>query len=319
MKQASFWQTLWHNPIITKELRHRMRGWQGILGLAFCITMLGGLAVIAYATIANDSFEYRDYYQTYSSRSQQLGTNYFMVVFIGQLLLIGFLTPVFSAATLAGEKQRQTYEVLLVTLLKPRDIVLGKLLSALAYSLLITIAGLPIASIAFVMGGVAIDQLVIAIVIMLATSFLLGTIGVFWSSFCRTAMVAGIATYINLGIFLFVIPLGIYIGTQLIYRLISTNYSYFGDITYGDTIGRDIMSWICSVNPIYAIFATDSILKYRADSNILFYGNWAGDWNLTPFLRFLIIASLLSLVYLKFSIQNITPLDNFKKRSKKAT
>ena len=43
------------------------------------------------------------------------------------------MAPSFAAATITGEKERKTYEMLLASPLKPGAIVLGKLLASLAH------------------------------------------------------------------------------------------------------------------------------------------------------------------------------------------
>ncbi len=303
------WHSLRHNPIILKELRQRMRSWHGLVDLAVCTAMLSIFGLINYNWLITNQYRTLTFSSTfgtgsYVARSQELGTNYFITVVIAQLFLACILTPSFSATTIAGEKERQTYDVLLVTLLRPRDIIAGKLFSALAYLLLVTVAGLPVASIAFLMGGVGLDELAAALLVMLLTGVLLGSIGIFWSSATRSSHEASRNTFLNIIALLFVLPLGILFLINLIVQpLFLSSLPY-----YGETLGRDALSWVLSVNPMYAIMGTNDILKTRPGSNILFFTNTPGDFSLTPFFRFSSIGLILSVLYIWLAARRIRPL-----------
>src|SRR5437868_7094583 len=119
---AGGWQSMRYNPIIIKELRYRMRSWHGLVDLATFSFLLSGFGLIMYNTYQNSNRFYssRNYiYNVYTSgtqtpRSQELGSNYFVAIVVAQLFLACMLAPSFSAPTIAGEKERQTYDVLLV-------------------------------------------------------------------------------------------------------------------------------------------------------------------------------------------------------------
>ncbi|HEX2915450.1 MAG TPA: ABC transporter permease subunit [Chloroflexia bacterium] len=305
---AGGWRALRYNPIIIKELRHRMRSWHGLIDLALCTLVLVAFGLINYSTVSGSSYRYyisysSSYGSSYVSRNQDLGTTYFIVIVVAQLFLACVIAPGFSSSTIAEEKERQTYDVLLVTLLRPRDIIIGKLFSSLAYLLLVTIAGIPVSSVAFLMGGVGLDQLFAALIIMLFTGLVVGSIGIYWSAAMRTAREANRNTFLNLLILLFAIPIGAFLATQFF------GVSYFNSFPiYGDTPGRDIMSWICSINPMYAVLSLSEILKNRSGSNIFYYFNIGGEWIISPFIRFILISSFLSGLYIWRATKRIKPL-----------
>jgi ABC-2 type transport system permease protein len=305
------WAALRQNPIILKELRYRMRSWRGLVDLGFYTLLLSVVGLITYGTVSNSDnyYYYNIYYGAYSginynTRSQETGTNYFTAIVIAQLFLVCVLAPGFSATTIAGEKERQTYDVLLVTLLRPRDIVFGKLFAALAYLLLVIVAGIPVASVAFLMGGISFDQLGMALVTMLVTSLMVGTVGIFWSSLVRTSREANRYTFWSLLVLIFGLPLSIFFGLSAFF----SRYVSLGVVFYSDTIARDIVSWILSINPMYAVLTTSEILKTQADSNIFFFFSESGGWYLTPFVRFLILALLISVIFTWQAIRHIKPV-----------
>ena len=70
----------------------------------------------------------------------------------GMILLI---IPAITAGSIAGERERQTLDMLLATKMKPWSIVLGKLESSLSSVLMLAVSSLPVLSIVFIFGGVA--------------------------------------------------------------------------------------------------------------------------------------------------------------------
>lgn len=308
---AGVWLALRQNPIILKELRYRMRSWRGLVDLGFYTLLLSIVGIIAYGSLSSANRGYYPYYAYYGSsaytntRSQELGTNYFTAIVVAQLFLACILAPGFSAGTIAGEKERQTYDVLLVTLLRPRDIVFGKLFASLAYLLLVIVAGIPVASVAFLMGGVSFDQLCMALVVMIIASLMVGSVGIFWSSLMRTSREANRYTFWSILVLLFGVPLAILFGLSVFFsRFLSLN-----SVFYSDNLQRDLISWILSLNPMYAVLTTSEILKNRSGSNIFFFSNGPGDLiNVTPFTRFLILALLVSAFFIWQAIKRIKPV-----------
>jgi ABC-2 type transport system permease protein len=306
------WRSLRYNPIIIKELRYRMRSWHGLIDLATFSLLLSifGLIMYNFYQTSNRFYSYGVYsYNLYPAKNQtprslELGSNYFIAIVVAQLFLACMLAPSFSAATIAGEKERQTYDVLLVTLLRPRDIIIGKLFSSLAYMMLVTIAGVPIASIAFLMGGLGPDQLVAAVVVLLVTGLMVGAIGIFWSSAMTRSVAASRNAFINILLLYFVMPLLLVYGLSLAFQPLPG----FQTPIYAENDLKDAMMWVASVNPMYAIVDTNEILKNRSDSNIFYFGNTPGDFLFTPFSRFLFISSLIIFIYLWQATRRITPL-----------
>ncbi|MDB5079001.1 MAG: hypothetical protein JWP00_925 [Chloroflexi bacterium] len=306
------WQSLRYNPIIIKELRYRMRSWHGLVDLATFSLLLSIFGLIMYNFYQSSNRLYylgNNAYNVYATgnqppRSQELGSNYFIAIVVAQLFLACILAPSFSAPTIAGEKERQTYDVLLVTLLRPRDIIIGKLFSSLAYLMLVTIAGIPVASVAFLMGGLEPDQLVAAIVVMLVTGLVLGSIGIYWSSAMLRSTAASRNAFINILVLYFVLPLLLVYGLNILFQ----PYGVFELSVYAENDLKDTLMWISSINPMYAIVDTNEILKNRAGSNIIFFGNTPGEFLFTPASRFLFISSGIIIIYLWQAIRRVTPL-----------
>ena len=108
--------------------------------------------------------------------------------FLGQYILSALMAPSFAAATITGEKERKTYEMLLASPLKPAAISLGKLMASLAHLLLLIFASLPIVMLCLPLGGVDFTEVMAAYLGLLLSVITFGMISVACSSyFQRTA------------------------------------------------------------------------------------------------------------------------------------
>jgi ABC-type transport system involved in multi-copper enzyme maturation permease subunit len=125
-----------------------------------------------------------------------LGKVIFYSVVIIEIFMVTFITPAFTAGAISGEKERQTYELLRTTLLSARKMVFGKFSSALTYMLLLILAAVPLESLAFVLGGVEIQELALALLILLVAAFFFAAVGLFFSSITRSTLASTILSYV---------------------------------------------------------------------------------------------------------------------------
>jgi ABC-type transport system involved in multi-copper enzyme maturation permease subunit len=146
----------------------------------------------------------------------QLGKTVFATVVILDLFAITAIAPSFTAGAISGERERKTYELLRTTLLPARKLVSGKLTAALAYTVLLILAAVPLESMAFVLGGVVVEELVLAVVVLLVTAFAFSSIGVFFSSLTRSTRVATTLTYVTTLLTTIGIPVLLVIGSVLL-------------------------------------------------------------------------------------------------------
>jgi ABC-2 type transport system permease protein len=188
------WRRKWlrseSNPLLIKELRGRMRGARAFVILTVYLALLSCFTTIIYYTY------------TASSRgpgggvdTAELGKTIFSSVILVEIFMVVFITPAFTAGAITGERERQTYELLRTTLLSGRQLVSGKLAAALTYMLLLIMAAVPLESLAFVLGGVVVEELALALVILLVTAFAFAAAGLCFSSLARTTLVSTVLTY----------------------------------------------------------------------------------------------------------------------------
>jgi ABC-2 type transport system permease protein len=116
---------------------------------------------------------------------REIGRALFFTIATVALIEVCLITPVLTSGSIAGEKERQTYDLLVASLLTPWQIVWGKLASSLAFALLLIVAVVPVMSLAFLFGGVGLTEVLIAIVGLVTTAILYAAIGLFWSALMR--------------------------------------------------------------------------------------------------------------------------------------
>ena len=120
-----------------------------------------------------------------------------------ELIMICAIAPSVTAGAVSGEKEKQTYEMLLTTPLQPVHILWGKLISALSYVFLLIFAAIPLASLVFIFGGVTLRDMFKSLLVIIATAVLFGVIGLFTSTlFGRTGRSTAL-TYIIVFLMLF--------------------------------------------------------------------------------------------------------------------
>jgi len=112
-----------------------------------------------------------------------------------QMALVLFITPSLTAGAISSEREKQTLNILLTTTQSSTQIVIGKLLSSVAFLVLMLVAGLPLYSLVFLFGGVSPSQLISIFLFYLVTVVAIGSIGVMFSTITKRTIVAMIATY----------------------------------------------------------------------------------------------------------------------------
>ncbi|NJM40505.1 MAG: ABC transporter permease subunit [Anaerolineae bacterium] len=127
-----------------------------------------------------------------NSNNGSIGISLFSVLVGMQVVLVCFIAPALTVSAISSERERMTYDSLRATPLGARQIALGKLLSALGYVSLAVLATLPLFSIVFLLGGIELVQVLMALSVVLASAFLFTALGLFVSSRMRSTVGATI-------------------------------------------------------------------------------------------------------------------------------
>lgn len=178
------------NPILVKELRSRMRGGRAFITLTGVLVFLSLFSYGIYR-VAMISARYAS-----TPVSPIIGQTIFAGLAFLELIMISAIAPAVTAGAVSGEKEKQTYEMLLTTPLQPVHILWGKLVSALSYVFLLIFAAIPLASLVFIFGGVTLRDMFKSLLVIVATAVLFGVVGLFTSTlFGRTGRSTAI-TYV---------------------------------------------------------------------------------------------------------------------------
>jgi ABC-type transport system involved in multi-copper enzyme maturation permease subunit len=127
---------------------------------------------------------------------------FFIRFLIVQLAVVFVLTPACTAPALADEKDRRTLEFLFTTHMGAGELVLGKLLSRLAYLTLIILTGLPVLSFLMLLGSMEPIRLTGGFLVTGMVLLSLGSVSLFNSAFMGKARTAVIVTYVQVIIYL---------------------------------------------------------------------------------------------------------------------
>ena len=117
------------NPVVTRDLRVQLRGTRAYGQIAVYLLLLGLLAVAGYYQAANDSTGAGASVVQMQSKLQ----SFYRFIFYTLAALIALIAPALTASSISSEKQRQTLDLLLTTPLSALELLMGKLLSSIAF------------------------------------------------------------------------------------------------------------------------------------------------------------------------------------------
>lgn len=196
--------------IIVKELRGRMRGRRAFVIVTLYVLLLAGFAWMSqqvHQALIASAVSYGGSQATFASAS--VGRGIFADLLNLQTLMVAVLAPAATAAAISSEREHQTLELLAVTPISSLSIVLGKLLSALAWVFVLVLASIPVTALVFVFGGVGPDDVLRGYAVLGATVIGLGSVGIFFSALTRRT---GASTALT-----FIITIALVIGSQYVY------------------------------------------------------------------------------------------------------
>lgn len=295
-RRARLLRNLLQNPVTVKELRSRMRGRRAFVVLTVYLLLMSGFITVLYALYATASA------QPYGPEARQAGKTVFGAVLGIQVLLVVFIGPSFTAGAISGEKERQTYNLLRTTLLSAHSLVTGKLVSALSYVLLLILAAVPLQSIAFLLGGISLVELVIAGLLLLVSAITFALLGLFFSSLMRSTLAASVATFagslmLTLGlpaILLVLIPIGSTILSGRTFAPVVDVLLAYGGLALASTNlpATIILSEVFLLQENAVFFFTDTINGYT----VLIFSPW---------FVYLVLYSFLSLVLYWLTVRRV--------------
>jgi ABC-type transport system involved in multi-copper enzyme maturation permease subunit len=253
--------------LLTKELRSRLRRERTVWVIIVYVLLMSLLGWIIVSRWTNTSSYY------YSSGFSDAGTTLYTFLSMIQLFFILFVTPAFTSTAVNGEKERQTFELLLCSRLSSFALISGKLIAGLINALLLVAGTIPLFSLVFFFGGVSPQQELAALLLYIITALQAGTFGLLCSTIIKRPTISTVITYLA-GAFWLVFPvLALYLfyiikpGSSSTYvslffiwhpvvALISTYAPTTGGLSY-KFIGMHIDQWI-----VYTFLSTLSTIVF---------------------------------------------------------
>jgi ABC-type transport system involved in multi-copper enzyme maturation permease subunit len=233
--------------LLTKELRLRMRRERTIWIIVIYILlmgMLGWLSINSYSNSSGVSYN--------SSALSNVGLTLYYLLSQLQLFLIIFITPAFTSTAVNGEKERQTFDLLLCSRLSAFSLLSGKLLAGLTNALLLIAASAPLFSLVFFFGGVGPGQIVKALIVYILTTVLTGTFGLFCSTIFKRPAVSTAVSYM---------ACLVWIGLPIVTKILvlaspaSRQWYIYGGVATQTLTNYQLPLWL-AINPITALINT---------------------------------------------------------------
>ena len=195
MTAATRRPSLFGNPVLRRELIERVKGVRPAIFVSVWLLLLTGVLLLAYF----GSIELIESQQNGGvldiGSLGRIGRQVYEWVLFGMLLLILFLVPGLTASAITGERERQTLVSLQLTLMRPIDIVLGKLAAALAFLILLVVAAFPLLAASLLVGGVGVFDVVRGVGTLLFTGLVLGSVCVMLSALLSRTTGATVVSY----------------------------------------------------------------------------------------------------------------------------
>lgn len=228
-----------------------------------------------------------------------------------EFTLLIFITPGITAGAIAGEREKQTLDILLSTIMTPSQVIRGKLFASIHLLLILALSSLPVLAIVFSIGGITFYELFEFMLLLLVTAIFIGSIGIFFSSICKRSTIATVCTYtvvllITAGLTM------VLLGNQLMGSLFETNLAYQVQSVEPMKVNESML--LLLINPIFS-FA--SMIKEQIGMSIVTFSTWKTKHQLTYyvfqhwFYISLLVQLLISKVLLWIAGKRIAPSKSY--------
>jgi ABC-type transport system involved in multi-copper enzyme maturation permease subunit len=237
------------NPVFESSMRRRMRSYRAPLllvlyGLFMMVVSGAALMVIQQPELTVGNL--------------RTGTDTYIYLVVMQFILIVLVAPALTAGSIAGERERQTLDLLLCTRVGALKIVLGKLFSSACYLFLLIFSALPIMMVTQFFAGVGFWNLLQMVLFLMVTALACCAIGICCSALLKRTVTATVIAYLALfalGIGTILIPLILGLGQARVWvnSMIYSGYasSASGIIGMADPMGG--LPFAMMFNPVVGL------------------------------------------------------------------
>ena len=168
------WHRLMENPVFVKEMRVGFREKKVFFALTTLVLLVAFFSSISSAIALAETNSI--------SELPNAGKALFELLFWVQLVLLAMLSPSLTTSAVSGERERQSFEMLLTTHLAPSELIFGKFGFAASFIVLALFTTVPLEAIVFFLGGVSLASFFWAKLILLAFGLLASLLGLMLSA-----------------------------------------------------------------------------------------------------------------------------------------
>ena len=177
-----------NNPVYKREMAVRARSpWIPVLIMLFNGILAAAALLNMYSSIVqvriSNTIRYESFLQLYA------------FVATLEFLLLMFIMPALTSASISGERERHTLELMFTTRLRAADIVAGKLMSALSQLLVMAFSSSPVLLLTFVYGSMNLKDLALLMFCFVTVALFCGSLGIFASALMRRSTFSNVVTY----------------------------------------------------------------------------------------------------------------------------
>ena len=257
------------NPILSFSATRRMRSFRTML------IVIGYVAALLLIALAFLTPFLKD---TVGMGTLSNGPTCFLALLGAQFILLILIAPAMTSGSIAGERERQTLDLLLVTNTQSFRIVIGKMLESFVLLSLLILCGLPVMCLCLLTGGISAWQILAGEGFLLAVAFACVSVGVFCSSLSRSTVLSGVVTYLTLLLIGVVTALPFLFGyPQKITNVLYDTKQYAALTPVG---ARGMLSLLLCANPAFGLLALfqgnthllNETMRYRGWGRI--YATW---------------------------------------------
>lgn len=256
------------NPILSFSATRRMRSFKTLLIAAVWLLVMMGVALLIMGQLFRSGA---------SIDSLRSGVTCYQILIIVQFILIILVAPAMTSGAIAGERERQTLELLLVTNTRSFRIVWGKAMESFAMLALLIVCGFPVMCMTMIAGAVTILQILAGELFLLAMAFAAVCVGVLSSALARSTVGSSILSYVillSIGL-LTTLPLLADVGKELTGQVY--DQAKYAAMAPEEAMG--LLSPVLFINPGFALLALlqgqtgllTSRLEYQDQGRILYY------------------------------------------------
>ena len=178
------------NPVLASSAMRRMRSPRTpIIVTIYCAALTAFVYFYSFQDFSNPSITISQMGKGIESYLLLIGLQFAMLVLVA---------PAMTAGSIAGERERQTLDLLQVTNTSSFSIVMGKLLESFGFLCLLILSSMPVLSLVMITGGISLLQMLMAVLYLLLTALAALSVGLFASALLKKTVTATVVSYLSI-------------------------------------------------------------------------------------------------------------------------